>query len=262
MWTVCSAVAGRLRELGDVHDAIGSSCEELAGHIDDLHASVLGELRSLVEWSAGIEAAGGLLSIVTAGVAEVPAQAAEAVRITRTATVVAGVISRFLDAARSLAASVGVLSERAGGLGARLRALLDVPLLEPVVVGVGPMRVLHEAKEVRAAARLANNGELPPLVVSGTQLEKKFKHAGAFGVSLGRGRDGFAEFEQAIRRFLAEDGTQRVWGTYRSRRVLLSFDAQSRVIVVQTPSGEFLSGWRMTEAQMQHVLTKGSLGGA
>ncbi|HVU92257.1 MAG TPA: hypothetical protein VHC23_08500, partial [Jatrophihabitans sp.] len=157
MWTVCSSVCAHLRELGDVCDALGASCEELATHIDHLHASVIGELQSLVEWTAGIEAAGGLFSIFTFGAAEVPAQAAEAARITRTAAVVAGFISRFLDAARSLAASVSVLSERAGVLGARLRALLDVPLVEPVLAGVGPMRMLREAKEVQAAARLGSD---------------------------------------------------------------------------------------------------------
>src|SRR5438093_1113084 len=106
MWTVCHGLAAQLRGLSGVHRAIGRSCEQLAHHLDEVHSAVEGELVSLVEWTAGIEVAGGLLSVVTLGIAEAPTQAVETARIASTATRVAEVIERFIALARTAAQSI------------------------------------------------------------------------------------------------------------------------------------------------------------
>jgi hypothetical protein len=154
MWTVCSGLSAQLRDLAAVHAELASACEEFAHHLDRVHSEVIGELRSLVEWSAAIQAAGGLLSFVTVGVAEVPTQAAQAARVARAAATVGACIERFVATARTLAAGVGRLVERADGVGARLRVFVGARLAEPALAGVGPMRVLSEAREVRALGRL------------------------------------------------------------------------------------------------------------
>jgi hypothetical protein len=155
MWTVCSGVAGELRGLADVHRALAAACAELADHLDHAHAQAVAELEDLVAWSAGIQAAGGLLSVVTLGVAEAPTQAAQAARIARTAAAVATIIERFCAAARTLAASVTAVVERAEVAGARLRVVLGARLVEPVLAGVGPMRMLTEGREIGAMGRVA-----------------------------------------------------------------------------------------------------------
>ena len=166
MTSVCTDVSDRLREIAELHDQLADACLRLAEQIDHLHAEVIGELRSLVEWTAGIQATGAVLSLFTFGAAEAPTQVTEAARIARTAEVVAASIQRFVQAAHSLAAGVGAITERAGLVGARLRRLLDIPLLEPALAGVGPVRVLNEARELGAVGRLERSAQAPTLAAS------------------------------------------------------------------------------------------------
>lgn len=166
MVILCTDVSDRLREIADVHDQLADACRQLADRIDQVHHEVLGELRSLLEWTAGIEAAGAVLSLFSFGLAEAPAQAVEGARIARTATLVGAAIERFTQSARTLAAAIGAASERAGALGARLGRLLDLPLLEPALAGVGPARMLRDAPEITAALRLERSAEAPTLAAS------------------------------------------------------------------------------------------------
>ena len=166
IFVVCTDLSNRLSEIADLHDQLADSCRQLADRIDQLHGEVVGELKDLLEWTAGIEAGGALLSLVSFGAAEVPAQAAEAARIARTADLVAGCIQRFLSAVHAFSAGIGLISERAELLAARLRQLLDVPLLEPALAGIGPIRVLNSARELGAATRLALDANAPILRAS------------------------------------------------------------------------------------------------
>jgi len=148
MTSVCQDTSDHLREIADVHDQLADACLQLAEDIDHVHAEVVDELESLLEWSAGIEAGGAVLSLFTFGAAEVPTQAMEASRIARTAEVVGACIQRFVSAVHALGAAVGEIAERASLLGARLRRLVELPLLEPALAGVGPLRALSEARDL------------------------------------------------------------------------------------------------------------------
>jgi hypothetical protein len=111
MWTVCRSLGGRLEELADVHHGLAAACEGLAHHLDEVHSAVEGELAGLVEWTVGIEAVGGLFSVVTLGLAEAPTQAVEGARIAATAARVGELIERFLAMARTVVASIGAAAE-------------------------------------------------------------------------------------------------------------------------------------------------------
>jgi len=164
MTSVCQDTSDHLREIADVHDQLADACLQLAEHIDHVHAEVVDELESLLEWSAGIEAGGAVLSLFTFGAAEVPTQAMEASRIARTAEVVGACIQRFVSAVHALGAAVGEIAERASLLGARLRRLVELPLLEPALAGVGPLRALSEARDLGklgALGRLEMSAEAP-----------------------------------------------------------------------------------------------------
>jgi len=43
--------------------------------------------------------------------------------------------------------------------------------------------------------------------------------------------------------------------------VIHHLDPQSGLNVVQKQSGEFLSGWKLSNSQLEHVLSTGKLGG-
>jgi hypothetical protein len=164
MTTVCAATAGHLRELAALHRAVGAACDELAGHLDAAHSAIEGELASLVEWTAGIELAGGLLSVVSLGLAEVPAQAGEAARIAAAAARVSRLLESYLALVRTAAQSVAALTERADAISAHLRVLLNARLTEAVVSAVGHYRGLRLSDEAAAVGRVARASEADVVV--------------------------------------------------------------------------------------------------
>jgi hypothetical protein len=154
IWQVCQSTAARLSELADLHCALGGSCEGLAQHLDEVHSAVEHELTGLIEWTAGIEFTGALLSIVTFGIAEAPTQAVEAARAGATAARVAALIERFTVAARTLTAPLASVAERAGAVSARLRGLLEARLTQAAVTTVQRYRTLRRADDIGAIGRL------------------------------------------------------------------------------------------------------------
>lgn len=93
------------------------------------------------------------------------------------------------------------------------------------------------------------------------QLQSKFKHAPAFGVSGTLNNAGLATFSDAIQAHVGAAGTQSIRGTFRGENVIHNVDPLTGLNVIQRESGEFLSGFRLSERQLEHVLTNGNLGG-
>lgn len=262
MWRVCHSTAARLSALADVHRALGDSCEGLAHHLDEVHSAVEGELASLVEWTVGIELTGALLSIVTFGLAEGPTQAVEAARAGATAARVATLIERFSALARGLTAPLASVAERAAEASAQLRVLLDTKLTEAAVNTVQRYRTLRRSSDVGAIGRLGEEAAgFPEFIATTNQLEDKFKHAGAFGIAVPRGRRGFQVFRAVLADFIKKPTTIRIFGKLRGERAILNYDVDSRLVVVQTLDGEFWTAERMTEKQTRFVIERGVLGG-
>lgn len=262
MRTVCAATADRLHRVGELHAALGDACDELARHIDEMHAAVENELTSLIEWTAGIEFVGGLLSVVTFGIAEAPTQAGEAARIASTAARIGQLIERFIALARTAGQTVATVAERADRISAELLGLNGARLTTAVVTQVKLTPAALRIQEVIATRRLGTlAGDLPPLKITLSMLERKFKHAAAFGVTERRGRAGFDAYQAAVERFLARPDTKRVIGEYRRRQVILSYNRETRLVVVQDLDGSFVASWRMWRMQTLHVVRDRSLGG-
>jgi len=108
---------------------------------------------------------------------------------------------------------------------------------------------------------IAAEGALPELSSSRAALEAKFKHAGDFGVTEGRGAAGFDAYGKAIDSFVGDSSTTRILGTYRGDPAILNYNANTAQVVVQGTDGTFISGWQMSPAQLQNVIERGSLGG-
>jgi hypothetical protein len=154
MWTVCDSLGAQLRRLGDVHGALARACEALAHHLDEVHSAVVGELESLVEWTAGIQAAGGLLSVFTLGLGEGPTQAVEAARVGATAARVTQLIDRFGGLVRTIAQSTASIADRAMEVSARARLFLDAKLTEAAVTTVRRYRMARLNSDVGAVGRI------------------------------------------------------------------------------------------------------------
>ena len=160
MWAVTSAMGRQLSGVAEVHRAMATACTELAAHIDAVHAAVAGELVGLIEWTAGIEVAGGLLSVVTFGLAEAPTQAAEGARLAATAARIAQLIERFIALARAAAQPLAAAVDRAGAVSAQLRAVLGARLTEAAVTAVQRYRTLRLSGEAGALGRIDRESEL------------------------------------------------------------------------------------------------------
>jgi len=104
-------------------------------------------------------------------------------------------------------------------------------------------------------------GEARTITTDQAQMEAKSKHASDFGVQSPRGAQGFEDFRQAVTDFVNDPATIRIDGTYRGDPAILNYNPATRLVVVQQPTGEFVSGWQMSPAQLHYVQTTGSLGG-
>jgi hypothetical protein len=99
------------------------------------------------------------------------------------------------------------------------------------------------------------------LTTSRSQIEAKFKHAEDFGVTEQRGKSGFEAFEQAVSRHVGDPSTMHIAGTYRGNPAILNYNPSNGLVVVQSPTGQFISGWHVSPAQATNILNLGKLGG-
>lgn len=101
-----------------------------------------------------------------------------------------------------------------------------------------------------------------PLTTSRPQIEAKYdKHAMDFGVNEPKGKVGFEKFEQAVKNHVDDPATMSIGGTYHGQPAILNYNPNTGLVVVQKPTGEFVSGWRLSPGQVKNVLERGKLGG-
>ena len=93
------------------------------------------------------------------------------------------------------------------------------------------------------------------------QIQKKFKHASDFGVDGNFNKQNAAKFEQAIQDHVNDPGSKAIDGTYHGQPATIYVNSSSRLAVITDKAGNFISGWKLSEQQLQHVLTTGKLGG-
>jgi hypothetical protein len=89
--------------------------------------------------------------------------------------------------------------------------------------------------------------------ISPQTLQKKFKHASDFGVGGNYSPANASKFGQAIEKHVADSTTQVMRGTYRGEPVTHYFNPQTGLNVIKNPAGEFVSGWKLTPAQMKYM---------
>ena len=99
------------------------------------------------------------------------------------------------------------------------------------------------------------------LRTSTQQLQSKFKHAADFGIQGNYNAANGAAFRSAINQHINSPGVQVIQGTYRGTPVTHYVNPQTGLNVMSNSAGEFLSGWRLSPQQLQHVTTTGKLGG-
>lgn len=125
---VCQAMAQHIDEVAAGCDELAKGCADYAQHLDQAHQDIVNALVELLEWTAAIELAGALGSLISFGGAEVPAQVAEGGRIAATATEVGGIIGRLIEFAGTVSSTVAGVAERIGQVAQRLKRILGARL--------------------------------------------------------------------------------------------------------------------------------------
>ncbi|MBW3518755.1 colicin D domain-containing protein [Flavobacterium sp. NKUCC04_CG] len=97
------------------------------------------------------------------------------------------------------------------------------------------------------------------LLNTSKQLQAKFKHAGDFGVIGNYNKANAGKFSSAINQHINSAGVQTIQGTYRGQSVIHYVNPNTGLNVISSPTGQFMSGWKLNPAQLQNVLKHGGL---
>lgn len=244
-------IARDLQELREATSAILDGCAELSQSCKDYRAA-LDELRGNIEGILGdlaIElgataAIGVAASFVTFGVGAVAATAKAAHTITKFAKTIGLAVASW-KMTKNIANGVQKVADIA-----KVRKQLER------IKSLGRKGKSEEPKVGPGVQTTAGT----PLTTARSQLEKKFdKHASDFGVTEPRGKTGFQEFDQALKSHVENPSTMHISGTYRGDPAIINYNPNTGLAVIQKPSGEFISGWRLDPQQAMNVLQRGSL---
>jgi hypothetical protein len=105
------------------------------------------------------------------------------------------------------------------------------------------------------------------VTVADRQAQKKFKHALAFGVEGPYGRQNAERFKRAVATHASHPTTEVIEGVlvrgFRAGGVSARFflNRETRLVVVASLTGEFVTGFRLSPQQMHNLLTTRRLGG-
>ncbi len=240
-----------LHELRDATSAILAGCRELAQSCTDYRAA-LEDLRDQLEdilTDLAIELA------VTATITIFAACVSFGAGAVAGAAKTAHTISKFATTIRS-AISAWKISKR---ISAGVKKAHDI---------AGVRKRLERIKSVARKAKPEEPKVGPsvqttpgtPLSMTRAQVEKKFdKHATDFGVMEPRGRAGFDAFDRVVHESVNDPATLHIGGTYRGDPAIVNYNPNSGLAVIQKPTGEFVSGWKLDPDQVRNLLERGAL---
>jgi len=96
-------------------------------------------------------------------------------------------------------------------------------------------------------------------VLAPGQVQRKYKHAEAFGLPTNWNPAHGARFEQALRAHVNDPATLRIVGTYRGQPVIHYLDPRTGLNVLTDRHGSFISAWRVSDPQFMNLWHRGSL---
>jgi hypothetical protein len=246
--------------VGGFFATVRTSCEQLARACELLGEQIVRTRRALRDAAASLATGDGwydpvalfLDATVARGIAGRLADGAELVLLQGAVDLARAEHERAVtDLRDGLVAAAGTLAAERAAL------TLPEPSTAEVVPVTPPDRAIGPPVALGPGVRTIDP---PPLLVARGQVEKKFDdHAGAFGVSAPRGKEGFDQLEVAMRAFVDDRRTIHIDGTYRSEPMILHYSPERHLVVLQAHDGSFVSGWQLGPAQERNVVDRGSL---
>ncbi|WP_312171057.1 hypothetical protein [Microbacterium sp.] len=154
---VCRLLGETLSELAAQCRAIGTACDDLAGHIESARSELITEVNLMLASIIAIEVAAGLAASATAGIAGVAMQGAAYGAVLTAGARMSLVISRLLNMATLTGSSL--VWKSADAVGDNLRKILTLtPRAAEVAPVAGTLKALDDL-----ANRLSNSAwPLPP----------------------------------------------------------------------------------------------------
>ncbi len=114
-------------------------------------------------------------------------------------------------------------------------------------------------KGLGSVSRAASSSKV--LLTRSAQLQRKWKHAIDFGIKGAYNKKNAALFSRALNTHINSPGTRVIVGTYQRNPALLHLNPKTGLAVVTKYSGEFVSGWKASSAQVIFMLRLKKLGG-
>jgi len=143
------------------------------------------------------------------------------------------------------------ISAAMSGAGATLSLRAAVRLLVRKVLGFGRPMESFAGQQAGAPRSLA---------FSEKDLQKGFtKHGKDFGIVGNWGPGKGEEFRQAVIGHINKPGIETIGGTYRGNAVTHYLDRSTGLNVIADPSGNYVSGWRLSDEQLSGVASTGRL---
>ncbi|MDS0474450.1 colicin D domain-containing protein [Natrinema sp. 1APR25-10V2] len=128
----------------------------------------------------------------------------------------------------------------------------DGDLSRTLITEYGKSDVLDE-RSLRRAHRL---GEV---YLPDSQVQSKFKHADDFGVEGNWNTQNKRRYKDALSEHILNPDTEIIEGTYRGRSVKHIYNSGTGNNVMLNSDGEFVSGWKLSKKQRQHLEETGDL---
>ncbi|MFJ4658038.1 colicin D domain-containing protein [Nocardia sp. NPDC088792] len=234
-----------------------ADCHNHRSRLTDLRNKIKHFIDDLAEMIAVSIAVSIVATFITAGIGLI-VDAAAAAKAAKNITDTAALIKDAIETSK-LSETLTTAAEETDAL-ATTNSDLDKLAQLPAKVIDEESAEATEASTIRLGSDVKTVDE-QPLSIDGKQIEAKFKHAQDFGVTEGRGREGFDQLTDAVGEQVENPNTLHIAGTYRGNPAILNYNPDSGLVVVQSPSGEFVSGWKLSPAQAKYVLEQGKLGG-
>ena len=112
---------------------------------------------------------------------------------------------------------------------------------------------------IKGKLPVANSTPKSFINASNSQLQKKFKHAGDFGVSGNYSKANVQNFRNALNDHKANQNTIKIEGTYRGNDVNFYYNSKNNLNVIESKSGDFVSGWKLNKSQAKNIKKQKSL---
>jgi len=242
-------VANEVELLAYEYEQLGRACLDWAEKIEDAHTKIRHIIRDTIGWALVAGVIGGIVGSLIGPEGTVGGATLAASADAMEAAAQIRPILIALDAAAGLA--TGAVA--AGVVGVGVAAIGVTKDLQPLLQANAS---IYDAEGGTANVPTQGPTEVK---INPRQLQKKFKHASDFGIDGNYNPENAGRFEKAITDLVTDPKTQHIYGSYRGEPTIINVNPDTGLAVLQRPSGEFLSGWKLTPEQLANVLQRGSL---